>query len=52
MSLFMVSFPILVGVGLLVLLATLPIYGMVLAEGFRGLPGIFDDLLVRMRHGL
>lgn len=52
LNLFMVSFPILVGVGLLVLLAALPVYGMVLVEGFRDLPGIFEQLLARMRHGL
>jgi flagellar biosynthetic protein FliR len=51
-NVFLVSFALTIGVGLLVLLAALPVLGAVMAASFRELPTVFLVLLGRMRHGL
>jgi flagellar biosynthetic protein FliR len=51
-NVFMLSFALMIGVGLLVLLAALPVMGAVMAASFRELPGTLAGLLLRLRHGL
>ena len=51
-NVFMVSFALSIGVGLLVLLAALPVMGGVMAGSFGELPTTFVGLLARVRHGL
>lgn len=51
-NVFMLSFALTIGVGLLVLLFALPFLGAVMAGSFRELPGTLAGLLSRMRHGL
>lgn len=51
-NVFLVSFAVTIGVGLLVLLAALPVMGTVMAGSFRDLPATLTGLLLRMRHGL
>jgi flagellar biosynthetic protein FliR len=51
-NVFLVSFTLTIGVGLLVLLAALPVLGALMAGSFRELPTILLALLGRMRHGL
>jgi len=51
-NVFMISFALTIGVGLLVLLAALPVLGAVMASSFRELPTMLAGLLLRMRHGL
>jgi flagellar biosynthesis protein FliR len=48
----MVSLPVSVGVGLLVLLAALPILGALMAGSFEDLPVMLEGLLRGMRRGL
>jgi flagellar biosynthetic protein FliR len=51
-NVFMVSFALTLGVGLLVLLAALPVLGAVMAESFQQLPATLGALVVRIRHGI
>jgi flagellar biosynthetic protein FliR len=51
-NVFMVSFALTLGVGLLVLLAALPVLGTVMAGSFRQLPETLGALLLRLRHGI
>ncbi len=51
-NVFMISFALTIGVGLLVLLSALPVLGAVMAGSFRELPTVLVGLLHRMRHGL
>jgi flagellar biosynthesis protein FliR len=51
-NVFMVSFALTVGVGLLVLLAALPMLVGVMHDSFQGIPATLTGLLARMRHGL
>jgi len=51
-NVFMVSFALTLGVGLLVLLAALPVMGRVMAGSFEQLPVTLGELLARMRHGI
>ncbi len=50
-NVFMVSFPLTLGVGLMVLLAALPMMVIVMTGAFQQLPGSLSALLVRVRHG-
>ncbi len=50
-NVFMVSFPLTLGVGLLVLLAALPMMVIVMSGAFQQLPGSLSALVVRVRHG-
>jgi flagellar biosynthetic protein FliR len=51
-NVFLLSFAVTIGVGILVLLAALPVQGAVMAESFRELPARLAALLARMRYGL
>ncbi len=51
-NVFMVSFALTLGVGLLVLFAALPVLCTVMAGEFQRLPATLGALLVRMRHGV
>lgn len=51
-NVFMVSFALTAGIGLLVLLAALPLCVTVMQGGFGELPARLGELLLRMRHGL
>ncbi len=51
-NVFMMSFALTVGVGLLVLLAALPVLVAVMSGSFRELPVTLAALMGRMRHGL
>jgi len=51
-NVFMVSFALMIGVGLLAFLAALPLVVTVVAGTFQGLPAMLGGLLVRVRHGL
>jgi flagellar biosynthetic protein FliR len=51
-NVFMVSFVLTIGVGLLALLFALPVLGAVMAGSFQELPSLLAGLLTRMRHGL
>jgi flagellar biosynthetic protein FliR len=51
-NVFMVSFALTLGVGLLVLLAALPAMGTVMVGSFQQLPAMLGSLLLRMRHGI
>jgi flagellar biosynthetic protein FliR len=51
-NVFMVSFALTLGVGLLVLVAALPVLGTVMVGAFEQLPATLAGLLVRMRHGV
>jgi len=51
-NVFMVSFSLTIGVGLLVLLSALPMMGAVMISTFRELSTLLPTLLGRMRHGL
>jgi flagellar biosynthetic protein FliR len=51
-NVFMVSFTLTIGVGLLVLLFALPTMGAVMISSYRELPTLLPALLGRMRHGL
>jgi len=51
-NVFMVTFTLTVGIGLLVLLFALPMMGAVMISAFRELPTLLPALLGRMRHGL
>jgi len=51
-NVFMVSFALMIGVGLLAFLAALPMVVTVVAGTFQDLPGMLGGLLVRLRHGL
>ncbi len=50
-NVFMVSFPLTLGVGLLVFLAALPMLVLVMGSAFQGLPAMLSALVVRVRHG-
>lgn len=50
-NVFMVSFPLTLGVGLLVLLAALPMMVVVMSGAFEQLPATLSALVVRVRHG-
>lgn len=51
-NVFMISFALTIGVGLLVLLSALPVLGAVMAGSFQELPALLAGLLARIRHGL
>jgi flagellar biosynthetic protein FliR len=51
-NIFMVSFAMTLGVGLLVLLGALPIIATVMAGSFQQLPATLGALLARLRHGV
>lgn len=51
-NVFMVSFVLTLGVGLLVLFAALPAMGVVMAASFEQLPATLLTLLARLRHGI
>jgi flagellar biosynthetic protein FliR len=51
-NVFMVSFALTLGVGLLVLLAALPIMATVMAGSFQELPRTLGTLVTRLRHGV
>jgi flagellar biosynthetic protein FliR len=51
-NVFMVSFALSIGVGLLVLLAALPVLGAMMAGSFGEFPATLLTLLARVRHGL
>ena len=51
-NVFMMSFAITLGVGLLVFLAALPALGTVMVGSFQQLPAILGELVVRLRHGV
>ena len=51
-NVFMVSFALTLGVGLLVLLAALPVMAAVMAGNFQQLPATLGTLVMRLRHGV
>ncbi len=51
-NVFMMSFALTIGVGLLVLFSALPVLGTVMLGSFHELPTVLAELLARMRHGL
>jgi flagellar biosynthesis protein FliR len=51
-NVFMVSFPLTLGVGLLVFLAALPMMISVMSGAFQQLPVTLSEVVMRVRHGL